>query len=82
MITIKILGTGCPNCKRLTNLVQNTAAELQIEAEIVKVENMTEIVGYGVMSTPGLVVEEDVVSSGRVPSVEEISTWLQSAASA
>jgi small redox-active disulfide protein 2 len=67
---IKILGTGCPNCKKALE-------ELKKEAEITKVTEMQEIVSYGVMSTPALVVDEKVVMSGLVPNVKEIKDLLE-----
>jgi small redox-active disulfide protein 2 len=74
--SIKILGTGCPKCKTLEQSVHNVVAENQIDAEITKVEDIMDIMNYGVMRTPGLVVDDKVVVSGRLPSAEEIKNFL------
>lgn len=75
--SIKILGTGCPKCKTLEQSVRNVASELQLDAEISKVEDIMDIMQYGVMRTPGLVVDGKVVMSGRLPSKEELKSMLQ-----
>jgi len=75
---IKILGTGCPNCKTLEKRVKKVVAENNFEAEIIKVEDIMDIMEYNIMSTPGLVVDEKVVSKGRVPSEKEIKELLTS----
>lgn len=69
---IKILGPGCPKCKTLDKLTREVVEKNRIEATISKVEDIMEIMKYGVMSTPALVVDEKVVIKGRVPSEEEI----------
>ncbi|MDA3945003.1 MAG: thioredoxin family protein [Bacteroidetes bacterium] len=74
--SIKILGTGCPKCKTLEQSVRNVVAEHQLDAEITKVEDIMDIMNYGVMRTPGLVVDEKVVVSGRIPSSTEIKDFL------
>jgi small redox-active disulfide protein 2 len=79
MITVKVLGSGCANCKRLEQITQKVVQNLALEAEIVKVTDYQEIMDHGVLNTPGLVVNEEVVSSGRIPSEAEITTWLVSA---
>ena len=79
MLSVKILGTGCANCKRLEQMSRKAAATLDLEAEFVKVTEIQEIMAYGVMSTPGLVINEKVVSYGRIPSPTEVSTWLTDA---
>ena len=73
---IKILGTGCPNCKTLEKRVQKVVKDNNIEAEIIKVEDIVDIMEYNIMSTPGLVVNEKVVSKGRVPSEKEIKQFI------
>lgn len=73
---IKVLGTGCPNCKTLEKATRKTVEELGIEASISKEEDIMKIMEYGVMHTPALVVDEKVVSSGRVPSRNELKKLL------
>lgn len=73
---IKVLGTGCPNCKTLEKATRNAVAEMNIDASILKVEDIMKIMEYGVMRTPALVVNEKVLMSGRVPSVKEIKDLL------
>ncbi len=75
--SIKILGTGCPKCKTLEQSVRNVVAELQMDAEISKVEDIMDIMQFGVMRTPGLVVEGKVIMSGRVPSMDELKSMLK-----
>ena len=74
---IKILGSGCPNCKVLEANVKKAIDEIKIKADVEKVTDITKIMEYGVMSTPALVVDETVVSSGRVLSPEEIKKLLK-----
>jgi len=69
---IKVLGTGCPKCKALEKATQNAVADLGIDANIVKEEDIMKIMGYGIMHTPGLVINEKVVFSGRIPSASEL----------
>ena len=69
---IKILGMGCANCEKLERMVFNALAELNIDANVQKVQDIPEIMKYGVMSTPGLVIDEKVIFSGRVPSKAEL----------
>ncbi len=73
---IKILGTGCPKCKTLEKLTREVVAETGIEANISKVEDIMQIMNYGVISTPALVIDEKVVLKGRVPSIKEIKNLL------
>ena len=82
MLSIKVLGSGCANCKRLEQLTLKVVDELGVEAEVVKVTDPTKYVDYGVMTTPGLVVNGETVSSGRIPSVAEITTFVTSALAA
>ena len=77
MINIKVLGSGCANCKRLEQIARKAVEDLGIEAEIEKVTNYNEIMKYPILSTPGLVINEELVSSGRIPSQEEITDWLK-----
>jgi len=73
---IEILGSGCPKCKKLEENAR-IAAEKITKAEIVKVTEIDKIIEYGVMSTPALVIDGKVKSSGRIPGVEEIQEWLK-----
>jgi small redox-active disulfide protein 2 len=74
---IKILGTGCTNCKNLEKATYNAVAELDLSATISKVEDIQQIMSYGIMRTPALVVDEKVIMYGRVPTVSEIKELLQ-----
>jgi len=76
MKTIAVLGTGCSNCVRLEKNAREALAITGVEAEIVKVTDYAEIMAYGIMSTPGLVIDGKVVSVGRVPSAADITAWL------
>jgi small redox-active disulfide protein 2 len=73
---IKILGTGCPNCKSLEKVTREAVESLGIKADISKVEDIMKIMEYGVMRTPGLVVNDKVVLSGKVPDKAEIQQIL------
>ncbi len=74
---IEILGPGCPRCQSLEANAKQAAKELGIDAEVVKVTDMGKIVAYGVMSTPGIVVDGEVKGSGKLFTVEEIKQMLQ-----
>jgi small redox-active disulfide protein 2 len=73
---IKILGTGCSKCKTLEKITRDVVAANGIEANITKIEDIMEIMKYGVMTTPALVVDGNVVVKGRIPSAEEIKQML------
>jgi len=73
---LEILGTGCPKCKKLTELVTETVKEMGITAEIAKVDKINDIMEYGVMMTPALAVDGKVVVVGRIPSKDEIKKWI------
>jgi len=75
-MNIKILGTGCPKCKALEKATRDAVAELGVDANIEKVEDIVKIMGYGVMSTPALVIDEKIVLSGRVATIPEIKTLI------
>ncbi|MDD4234685.1 MAG: thioredoxin family protein [Bacteroidales bacterium] len=74
---IKILGTGCPKCKQLEKLTKDALEENNISAEVKKVEDIVEIMNFGVMATPGLVINGKVVLSGRLPSKSELLTIIE-----
>ena len=79
-MNIKILGKGCPKCKRLEQMARDAAAEAGVEATFTKVKEMSEIIGYGATMTPGLVINEELKSSGRIPPKHEIVAWIEKAA--
>jgi len=74
---IEILGSGCPNCKKLEENTKKALADLGKKAEVVKITEIDKIVEYGVMSTPAIVINGEVKSYGKVASVEEIKKWLK-----
>lgn len=77
---IKILGTGCPKCKKLYAETEKAIESSGVKADLEKVEKIEEIIKYGLISTPGLVIDEEVKSSGRIPQSSEIASWISSAA--
>ena len=79
MLTIKVLGSGCANCKKLEAIAHQAVDQMGLEAEVIKVTEYPAIMAYNVMSTPGLVINEKVVSTGRIPTTAEVSTWLANA---
>lgn len=79
MLNIKILGSGCANCKRLEQITRQVVDTLALEVEIVKVTDHLEMMKYPILSTPGLVINEKVVSSGRIPTQTEITDWITQA---
>jgi small redox-active disulfide protein 2 len=76
MKNIKVLGTGCANCKTTLRLIEDAAKEKGVAVELEKVEDIQDIMSYGVMSTPGVVVDGKVVHAGGVPSRDKIAGWL------
>lgn len=76
MKNIKVLGTGCANCRNTIALVEAVAKEKGVEVTLEKVEDLGAIMGYGVMSTPGVVVDGTVVHAGGVPSRSKVEGWL------
>jgi small redox-active disulfide protein 2 len=79
MLTVKVLGSGCTNCQNLASNAQQAINSLSIEAKVEKVTDHAEIMKYRILATPGLVINEKVVSAGRVPSEAEITTFLANA---
>ncbi len=79
MLNIKILGSGCANCKRLEQIARKIVEDNQLEAEFEKVTDFDEIMKWPILGTPGLVVNGKVVSSGRIPTENEVTAWLKSA---
>jgi small redox-active disulfide protein 2 len=77
MMIIKILGSGCANCTKLEENAKKAAGEMGIDAQFVKVADFREIMKYGVMKTPALVVDEKLKFSGRVPSADDIKKYLE-----
>jgi small redox-active disulfide protein 2 len=79
MLNIKVLGPGCDNCRKLADLTERAVTNLALEAKIEKVTDYAEIMKYPLLSTPGLVINEKLVVSGRVPGEAEIITFLTNA---
>ena len=77
MMEIKVLGSGCANCKNLEKAVRTAVGELNSDAQVTKEEDIVKIMAYGIMRTPALVIDEKVVVSGRVPSVKEIKELIE-----
>ncbi len=75
--SIKILGTGCPKCKQTTAIVEEVVKEYNIDAEVIKVEDIMEIMEYNVLSTPVLVIDEKITIKGRVPNKKEVVELLK-----
>ena len=76
MLKIKVLGPGCANCKRVEQIARREVEKLGLSAEFEKVTDYGEIMAYGVLSTPGLVIDEKVVAYGRIPRNQEVTDWL------
>ena len=81
MLEIKVLGPGCANCSKLEQITHKAVSEMGFEADISKITDYGEIMSYPIVSTPGLVINGDVVCSGRVPTQTEVTTWLVNAQS-
>lgn len=79
MLTIKVLGSGCANCKRVEQIARKVITDMGIEADVIKVTDYNDIASYNILSTPGLVINEKVVSSGRIPTPAEVTTFITSA---
>ncbi|MDX5334116.1 MAG: thioredoxin family protein [Gammaproteobacteria bacterium] len=76
MKNIKVLGTGCANCKAVLKLIEEAARARGVQIELEKVEDIGQIMSFGVMSTPGVVVDGKVVHAGGVPSRDQVDAWL------
>lgn len=79
MVNIKVLGSGCTNCKRVEAVAQQAVSELGLDAVVEKVTDPVAIHAYPIMSTPGLVVNEQLVCAGRIPNLSEVMDWVKSA---
>jgi small redox-active disulfide protein 2 len=78
MKNIKVLGSGCKNCETTANLIAIAAEQAGVEIELEKVTDMAEIMGFGVMSTPGVVIDGEVVHAGGLPGPDQIREWVSS----
>lgn len=76
MLNIKVLGTGCANCKTTLKLIEEAARSKGVTIQLDKIEEIKDIMGYGVMSTPGVVIDGKVVHAGGVPGRDKIAQWL------
>jgi small redox-active disulfide protein 2 len=79
MLTIKVLGSGCANCKKLEAVARQVVDQMGVQADVIKVTEYPDIMAYNIMSTPGLVINEKVVSSGRIPTPAEVTTFVTNA---
>jgi small redox-active disulfide protein 2 len=79
LLTIKILGSGCPNCKRVEAIAHKAVEMMGMQAEFIKVTDYNQIMQYNILSTPGLVINEKLVCAGRIPNQSEVTTWLADA---
>ena len=77
---IRILGPGCPKCGEVEKRVINALTELNIAADVEKITDIKKMISFGILATPGLVINRKVKSTGRIPRIEEIKAWIQEAA--
>jgi small redox-active disulfide protein 2 len=79
MMEIKVLGTGCPNCKKTKAVVSEALRDLDVDVQVIEVQDIPSIMAYGVMSTPAIVIDEKVVSAGKVPAKSQVIAMIRSA---
>lgn len=79
MLTIKVLGSGCANCKKVEEIAKKVVANLGLDVEVIKVTEYEDMMQYNIMSTPGLVINEKLVSAGKIPSEAQVTTWITNA---
>ncbi|GAB3540578.1 thioredoxin family protein [Noviherbaspirillum agri] len=79
MLNIKVLGPGCANCKKLEEVVHQAVDSLHVDAQVTKVTDMQQIIAYDVLKTPGLVINDKLVSSGRIPTATSVAEWIKAA---
>ena len=77
MLTVKILGSGCANCKRLEAETRAALDELSLDYELLKITDWKDIASYGVMTTPALIINEKLLTAGRIPKRQQITQWAQ-----
>ena len=79
MLSVKVLGSGCENCKKVEGIARKVVVSMGLQAEVIKVTDWAEIKKYPILGTPGLVINEKVVCAGRIPSEAEVTTWMVNA---
>ena len=79
MLTIKVLGSGCANCKKVEAVARKAVDNMRVDAEIIKVTEYADMMQYDIMSTPGLVINEKLVCAGKIPSEAQVMTWMADA---
>ncbi len=79
MLSIKVLGSGCPNCQKVEQIAKKVVGTLSVDATVQKITDMKEIMRYSILTTPGLVVNEKVVCAVRIPSEAEVTNWITTA---
>lgn len=77
MTSVKIFGIGCSRCRTLESIIRHLISQHSLQAEVIKVEDMQEMMGYGIMMTPGLVINEKLKSSGIIPKEDQLLNWLK-----